>query len=97
LSREQQEAELLSGRLDPDRLRRLLPALVPVDTVDQWFLCGPFAMVEGAMEVLGPYFEQTIPNRIKHLEADPDMDPIRDDPRFVTMLAAAKQRLGMGA
>jgi adenylate cyclase len=52
---------------------------------------------EGAMEVLGPYFEQTIPNRIKHLEADPDMDAIRDDPRFVTMLAAAKQRLGMGA
>ncbi|HEX4699802.1 MAG TPA: 1,2-phenylacetyl-CoA epoxidase subunit PaaE [Actinomycetes bacterium] len=52
LSREQQEAELLSGRLEPHRLRRLLAALVPVDTVDQWYLCGPFAMVEGAMEVL---------------------------------------------
>jgi adenylate cyclase len=52
---------------------------------------------EKAMEILGPYFEQTIPNRIKHLEADPDMDPIRDDPRFKTMLAAAKQRLGMAA
>jgi len=50
---------------------------------------------EKAIEVLGPYFEQTIPNRIKHLEADPDMDPIRDDPRFKDMLAAAKQRLGM--
>ena len=52
LSRERQEAELLSGRLDPPRLRRLLDALLPVDTVDEWFLCGPFEMVEGAREVL---------------------------------------------
>ena len=52
LSREAQEAELLSGRLDPPRLRRLLAALLPVDTVDEWFLCGPFEMVEGAREVL---------------------------------------------
>jgi ring-1,2-phenylacetyl-CoA epoxidase subunit PaaE len=52
LSREQQESELLSGRLDPPRLRRLLAALLPPDTVDEWFLCGPFAMVEGAREVL---------------------------------------------
>jgi ring-1,2-phenylacetyl-CoA epoxidase subunit PaaE len=52
LSREPQEAELLSGRLDPPRLRRLLESLVPPETVDEWFLCGPFAMVEGAREVL---------------------------------------------
>ena len=52
LSRETQEAELLSGRLDPPRLRRLLAALLPPETVDEWFLCGPFAMVEGAREVL---------------------------------------------
>jgi adenylate cyclase len=50
---------------------------------------------EKAIEVLGRYFEQTIPNRIKHLEADPDMDPIREDPRFQAMLAAAKQRLNI--
>ncbi len=52
LSREPQEAELLSGRLDPPRLRRLLEALLPPESVDEWFLCGPFAMVEGAREVL---------------------------------------------
>jgi ring-1,2-phenylacetyl-CoA epoxidase subunit PaaE len=52
LSREPPEAELLSGRLDPPRLRRLLESLVPPETVDEWFLCGPFAMVEGAREVL---------------------------------------------
>ena len=52
LSREPQEAELLSGRLDPPRLRRLLDTLVPPSTVDQWYLCGPFAMVEATREVL---------------------------------------------
>ena len=52
LSREQQESELLSGRLDPPRLRWLLAALLPPESVDEWFLCGPFAMVEGAREVL---------------------------------------------
>ena len=30
---------------------------------------------------------------IRHLEADPDLDSIRDDSRFKTMLASAKQRL----
>ena len=52
---------------------------------------------ERAMEVLGPYFEHTIPDQIRHVEADPDMNPIRDDPRFKTMLAAAKERLGLAA
>lgn len=52
LSREAQEAELLSGRLDAERLGRLLDALVPVDFVDEWFLCGPQAMVAGARELL---------------------------------------------
>jgi ring-1,2-phenylacetyl-CoA epoxidase subunit PaaE len=45
LSRETQEVELLSGRLDGDRLSRILDALMPVDEVDQWFLCGPQQMV----------------------------------------------------
>ena len=51
---------------------------------------------ERAIEVLGPYFaEEMSPTIIKHLEVDPDLDPIREDPRFKDMLAAAKQRLGI--
>ncbi len=42
LSREEQESELLTGRLDRERLARLLDALVPVEDVDAWYLCGPF-------------------------------------------------------
>jgi len=52
LSREPQDAELLSGRLDVDRLKRIFDVLLPVDEVDEWFLCGPYEMVEGAHELL---------------------------------------------
>ncbi|HEX9043310.1 MAG TPA: 1,2-phenylacetyl-CoA epoxidase subunit PaaE [Trebonia sp.] len=52
LSREPQEVELHSGRLDAGRLTALLPATVDVPAVDHWWLCGPFAMVNDAIEVL---------------------------------------------
>ncbi|MBA2560490.1 MAG: phenylacetate-CoA oxygenase/reductase subunit PaaK [Propionibacteriales bacterium] len=45
LSREAQDVELLSGRLDAARLTKINETLVPVETVDDWFLCGPFEMV----------------------------------------------------
>ncbi|MEO3809976.1 1,2-phenylacetyl-CoA epoxidase subunit PaaE [Sphaerisporangium sp. B11E5] len=51
-SREARGAELLTGRLDPPRLRALLPALTPVAEVGHWWLCGPYAMVTGARQVL---------------------------------------------
>ena len=52
LSREPRDVELFSGRLDADRLRRLLGALVPVGAMDHVWLCGPFAMINDAREVL---------------------------------------------
>jgi ring-1,2-phenylacetyl-CoA epoxidase subunit PaaE len=52
LSREAQEVELFSGRLDATRLRRLLPALCDVAAIDHWWLCGPYGMVTDAMAVL---------------------------------------------
>jgi ring-1,2-phenylacetyl-CoA epoxidase subunit PaaE len=45
LSREAQDAELLSGRLDAARLTKITETLVPAETVDEWFLCGPYEMV----------------------------------------------------
>jgi ring-1,2-phenylacetyl-CoA epoxidase subunit PaaE len=51
-SREPQETELFSGRLDADRLQRINEALVPVDSVDDWFLCGPYAMIVELRESL---------------------------------------------
>ena len=52
LSREPREVDLYSGRLDRDRLARLLPVTVTVEDVDHWWLCGPFGMVSDAIDVL---------------------------------------------
>ncbi len=52
LSREEQDVELFSGRLDGDRLNRILAALLPADRVDEWLLCGPQEMVVDLREVI---------------------------------------------
>src|SRR3954447_11215813 len=52
LSREEQQAGLRSGRLDEERLTGLLPALLPLEQVAGWFLCGPFGLVQGAERAL---------------------------------------------
>jgi len=51
---------------------------------------------DGALDALQPYFERVqSKTHIRHLEADPDFNSIRDHPRFKDKLAAAKKRLGM--
>ena len=51
---------------------------------------------EGAIDTLELFFEKVnSPMHIRHLEVDPDLDAIRNDPRFKDMLAGAKQRLGI--
>jgi len=52
LSRESTEVELFSGRIDAERLRRMFATILPLESVDEWFLCGPYAMVVGAQELL---------------------------------------------
>lgn len=52
LSREQRTAPLLSGRIDADKLGRMLEVLIPPETVDEWFLCGPFELVQLARDEL---------------------------------------------
>ena len=52
LSREEQESELLSGRIDRERLERLLATLLPPAQVDEWYLCGPFGMVTEGRQTL---------------------------------------------
>ncbi len=52
LSREPRDVDLFAGRLDGDRLRRLLTSLVPVADFDHVWLCGPHEMTEAARDVL---------------------------------------------
>jgi ring-1,2-phenylacetyl-CoA epoxidase subunit PaaE len=65
LSREQQDVELFNGRIDPAKLTRLIDTLIPTDTVDEWFLCGPFAMVEQARDTL---LARGVPTSRVHIE-----------------------------
>jgi ring-1,2-phenylacetyl-CoA epoxidase subunit PaaE len=66
LSREPQLSPLLSGRLDAERLRAILDSgLVDAGAVDEWFLCGPYAMVMDARGVLA---ERGVPDRAVHTE-----------------------------
>ena len=46
------DVELFHGRLDRERLGQLFAVLLPVGTVDEWYLCGPFGMVTGAEDLL---------------------------------------------
>jgi ring-1,2-phenylacetyl-CoA epoxidase subunit PaaE len=82
LSREPREVDLLTGRIDAEKLRTLLPLLIDVGAVDHWWLCGPFGMVTAATEVLGEYGVE--PARVHRElfwvdEAPPE--PVREDRR----------------
>lgn len=52
LSREQRTAPVLSGRLDETKLRTILGSLIDPADADEWFLCGPLALVDLCREVL---------------------------------------------
>lgn len=51
-SRETQDAPLFNGRLDEARIAEFLRTLVPADTVDEAFVCGPAGMLDGAVAAL---------------------------------------------
>ncbi|GAB3239735.1 hypothetical protein GCM10027447_39260 [Glycomyces halotolerans] len=51
-TRSEGPSPLLTGRLTPERLERVLTDLVDPREVDEWFLCGPYEMVLGVKEVL---------------------------------------------
>ena len=53
--------------------------------------------IEETIATLEPFFQQVNSSTImRHIEVDPDMDPVRDHPRFKEMFASTKQRLGIG-
>jgi ring-1,2-phenylacetyl-CoA epoxidase subunit PaaE len=71
LSREPQGVELLSGRLDADRLRGILDSLIPAKEVDEWFLCGPQQMVDELRGVLTDAGATRIHSELFHADPAP--------------------------
>ena len=59
-------------------------------------LITDFGDMNKALDVLGPFFQRvTSVTHIRHLEADPDLDKLRAEPRFQEMLADTKKRLAL--
>lgn len=52
LSREQRVAPLMSGRLDEERIGTILDRVLATEEVDEWFLCGPFELVQLCRDLL---------------------------------------------
>src|SRR4051794_14015482 len=73
LSQEPQEVELFSGRLDTDRMQRIIDALVPVDTVDGCSLGGRFEMVAALRKLLRSegVSKRQLHAEIFHIESTP--------------------------
>ncbi|HEY1880202.1 MAG TPA: TIR domain-containing protein [Caulobacteraceae bacterium] len=49
--------------------------------------------IDGALDLLGPHLAQVTRADLEWTKVDPDMDPLRDDPRFQAMIAEAEARL----
>lgn len=52
LSREQRIAPLMTGRIDAEKLRMLLGSAIHAEDIDEWFLCGPFELVQLCRDAL---------------------------------------------
>lgn len=82
LGHESQDAELLSGRLDPERFTALLDAFVATE-VHEWLLCGPLTLTDWVRTTL---LERGMDGRhihreLFHVEAiPPRRRPVTDTP-----------------
>lgn len=64
-SREEQEVGLFNGRIDAAKTRAFLDALVPADTIDAAFICGPASMID---EVESALLAAGVPPKRVHVE-----------------------------
>jgi adenylate cyclase len=90
LGNEERAREWISRALllDPDNLnmRYNIACTLAVDFGDK----------EEAVEVLKPFFERINSTVwLRHVDADPDLNLVRDNARFQKMLTAARMRLGL--
>jgi adenylate cyclase len=74
--------------------------LIDCDNLDMRYNCACLYATylgepERALSFLDRYLSAIGNFQISLVEADPDLDPLRDEPRFKAMLSRAKKRLGI--
>jgi ring-1,2-phenylacetyl-CoA epoxidase subunit PaaE len=55
LTRETRSSELLSGRLDEQKINEILQQLISPTDVNEWFICGPFDLVQMVRDTLAEH------------------------------------------
>ncbi|HEY2179036.1 MAG TPA: TIR domain-containing protein [Caulobacteraceae bacterium] len=93
-------ADALAVLGEGDRARDWMDRAVLIDP-GNWLMRYNFACalsihlddLDGALELLDPVMREAPPRLISSAASDPDLDPLRDDPRFQSMLAAAEARV----
>ena len=87
LSRQAQEVPLLEGRIDGDKVRAIMDALLPVKSMDEVFVCGPEAMIEATQTAL---LEAGVPANRVHSERFTSNTPVT--PRAADKSASGEKK-----
>jgi ring-1,2-phenylacetyl-CoA epoxidase subunit PaaE len=107
LSREPQEAALLSGRIDAERFTRMLDSGLLAADADEWFLCGPYGMVMDVRSVLDArgVVESAVHSELFHVAdsatpprtpTDADAGPAEGDSAVTIILDGRASSFSMG-
>lgn len=88
LSREQRISPLLSGRIDAEKLEKLLGTVIAAEQVDEWFLCGPFELVQLCRDYLT---ERGVPADKVRFELFTTGEPARPEGSVGRPVAAASE------
>ncbi|MGH8155154.1 MAG: TIR domain-containing protein [Rhodanobacteraceae bacterium] len=93
-------ALIAAGEPERAKARMSRALLVDPDNISMRynFACGLCVYQhdkDAALEMLAPVFARITGDLLRYMRADPDFDGLRDDPRYVAMLAAAEARLAV--
>ena len=111
LSRQAQEVDLLQGRIDGDKVKAIIKALLPAASMDEVFICGPEAMIEATEKALieagvpqsRVYTERFTsgPAQAAKIQADTDAAPLKQaaarDIALTIVLDGKEHELHIGA
>ncbi len=96
LSRQAQDVDLLQGRIDGEKVRALIDALLPAASMDEVFVCGPEEMIEATREALiaagiadnrvyAERFTSTLPAGVKPKRSSPVVPGEKNAPKDISL------------